>query len=60
MTPNRHTTHPLTQAVFVALWAAVLITRIVPVDARIFNGNPVQIAPRAPNARTFQISPQLL
>lgn len=48
MTPNRHTTNPITQAIFFALWAAVLITRMSPVDARVLKGNPVQVAPRAP------------
>jgi len=60
MTLNRRNLHSITQAIFVALWAAVLITRLTPVDARVLKGNPVQVAPRTPNVRTYRNSPQPL
>ncbi len=48
MTLIRHIPHHISHAIFIALWTAVLITRMVPVDARVLKGNPVQVAPRAP------------
>jgi hypothetical protein len=57
MTPIRHTLHPITRAIFFALWAVVLVTRMVPVDARVLKGNPAQSAPRPPCPR--QCMPRL-
>ena len=48
MTLSRRIRQHTTRAIFAALWAVVLVTRMVPVDTRVLKGNPGQTAPRPP------------
>ena len=54
MSLSRHIQHHISNAIFVALWTAVLITRLVPVDARVLKGSPAHVAPKAPTTRTHR------